>query len=219
MNPLRRLSKSLGYAALDVALPSTAWLRGPCRSTGSVHLTFDDGPHPTHTKDVLSALARHGARATFFVVGERVAAYPDLARQILEEGHALGHHSYAHLPPDSVTAAALRDELARTAALFEHALHHRARLFRPPHGKLTLGKLGAVLHRGERIVLWSSDPKDFAARRTQDTLDYFTRTPPRPGEIVLLHDVNPRTAEVVDALVPGLLRRGLRCAALSVTSR
>lgn len=202
-------ARRLVRRALDVALPTRLWLaRGP-RAAKAVHLTFDDGPHPEHTPAVLEALGRRGALGTFFVVGARAAAHPELVRAIVAQGHGLGHHSYHHRDPAMVGARELGREMARTVDLLESLVGYRPRLFRPPHGSLTPGKLLAAWTRGDAVALWSRDPADYGAPDAEATLCALARPALRGGDVVLLHDVNPRAARVVEALLPALAARGL----------
>ena len=134
MNVLRQGIRQL----LTACLPAERWLVRGRRAKGvggvAISLTFDDGPHPEYTPQVLDRLQTYGWKGTFFVVGERAAAHPDLIRRIVREGHELGNHSYTHSEPSQTTAAALIDEVRRTrdearcqsalAALREYAVAH-----------------------------------------------------------------------------------------------
>ncbi len=186
---------------------------GP-RDGRDVCLTFDDGPHPAHTPRVLDALARHGAPATFFLVGARAARHPELVRAIARAGHAIGQHSFWHRDPQRTSAVELADEIERTAALLASLTGDRPALFRPPHGKLTAGKLARVWRARHTAVLWNVDPRDFARPSAADALAFFRAAPPRPGDLVLLHDTHPRAAELVDGLAALILGQGLRFTAV-----
>ncbi len=202
-------TRQLVKRALETALPRRLFLvRGP-RDAGAIGLTFDDGPHPEHTPRVLDALARHGIRATFFLVGERAAAEPEIVRRIAREGHAVGHHSFHHGDPETTRAGELARESQRTADLLATLTGRRPALFRPPHGKLGAAKLAGAWRRGDTVVLWNVDPKDFASASASETLQRLAARPFEPGDIILLHDTNPRAAEVVDRVVPLVRRAGL----------
>lgn len=184
-------------------------VHGP-RDRPEVCLTFDDGPHPRHTPAVLEALRAAAVQATFFVVGARAATWPRLVRQVAFEGHVVGHHSFTHGRPDRTPADALAVEARRTSLLLQNLVGSPPRLFRPPHGKLTARKALSLWGAGQTIVLWSRDPKDFACGSAADVRAYFQVCPLRGGDIVLLHDVNPRAAEVLPWIVDHGRRRGLR---------
>ncbi|HZO11769.1 MAG TPA: polysaccharide deacetylase family protein [Polyangiaceae bacterium] len=195
MNALRQLVKR----SMMRTLPPWAFLaRGP-EDSGAVCLTFDDGPHPEHTPALLDVLAREHVPATFFVVGARARAHPNLVRRMAAEGHTVGHHSYSHGDPETTNARILAAEAAETSALLADILSEPPRLFRPPHGKLTVAKLVRLWARGQSIVLWNVDPRDYL----HPIVDFFSAQPLQSGDIVLLHDTHPHAA----AAIPFLARQ------------
>ncbi len=204
-SPLRQLIRR-GLAA---TLPRRLFMTSGPPASRSVALTFDDGPDPTHTPAVLDRLRALGIRATFFVIGHKAEAHPELLSRIAEEGHAIGHHSYTHRPPQETSALALVAEARRTSALLARVLGRRPRLYRPPHGKLTPGKLVGLWALGEIIVLWNRDPKDFALGAVDPIRRWFETEPLSAGDIVLLHDVHPHIAPALDAIADRAGRLGL----------
>ena len=196
-------------------IPSRRLLvRGPAKAP-TVYLTFDDGPDPDTTPRMLEILRRHAVRATFFVVGEKAAAHPELLRRVADEGHAIGGHTYFHRAPDAVNGQQLLDEVRRTDTLFQQILGRPSRLFRPPFGKLTLGKLWRLWAARRTIVLWNKDPKDFAASSAEQLADWFRNAPLAAGDIVLLHDTSAVTAEVLEEVILRTRRAGLSFAPLA----
>jgi len=175
----------------------------------SVALTFDDGPHPEHTAAVLDRLRALGVRATFFVIGHKAEAHPDLVARIAADGHEIGHHSFLHTPPAETSALKLVGEARRTSELLERLLGKRPSLYRPPHGKLTPGKLVGLWALRQTIVLWNRDPKDFACGATEPIRRWFETEPLAGGDILLLHDVHPHIAPALDAVVERAARLGL----------
>lgn len=191
-------------------------VRGPSTAGAAAYLTFDDGPDPDHTPQVLEALARSGARATFFVIGERAARCPELIHQIAREGHTIGHHSFSHALPGAISAAQLADEIARTDALLGPVPGPARRLFRPPYGVLTPAKLLAVWRAGYRVILWNVDPKDFDRSTTPErVLTWFGTHPIGPRDIVLLHDTGPNAAAILPELIGRARRDRLSISPLS----
>lgn len=167
-----------------------------------LHLTFDDGPDPEHTPRVLDLLAAHRARATFFLIGARAQAHPALVERILREGHVLGNHSWNHRHFDALPMAEQRDEIVRTDALLAAHDGRPAHDFRPPRGRLTRGLLLDCVRRGQRIAYWSYDSLDYSERTADELIASARRHPPRPGEIVLLHDDGERSLRLLEAMLP-----------------
>lgn len=175
-----------------------------------VALTFDDGPDPRSTPVMLDLLARHGVRATFFLVGKNVAANPGLAAEIAAAGHELAVHGLRHrlllkYPPGRV----YRD-LAYARALVASAAGVAPRWFRPPFGVLSTGAAVAARRLRMRTVLWSAWGRDWTAAATGDSVFSCVSRELAGGGTVLLHDTASDTAApdswraTVDA-VPRLL--------------
>jgi peptidoglycan/xylan/chitin deacetylase (PgdA/CDA1 family) len=194
---------------LAVALPRRSFLVRGAPESRTVCLTFDDGPHPAHTPRLLDALREHDVTATFFVIGARAAAYPQLARRIVDEGHCLGSHSYYHRPPEHTSPLALAAELARTRRELLNITGSSPRLFRPPRGQVSAAKLLRVLASGHTLVLWSLDPRDYASADTLEVQGFFAVNPPGAGDIVLMHDIHPHAARLLPGLVASTRARGL----------
>lgn len=204
----------LAKAALAAATPGDRLVvRGDPRSA-SVHLTFDDGPHPEHTPVLLDALAAAGATATFFVVGAQAEKRPDLVKRIVAEGHALGHHSYTHSSPPRTSARALLEEVKRTCDLLGDLVGYAPRLFRPPRGQITTEKLARLWLARQKVMLWNVDPRDFACATSDDLRAALVDRDLRGGDIVLLHDDHPRFAPLLPELARDLGQRGLKLRAL-----
>ena len=150
-------------------------------------LTFDDGPDPETTPRLLDLLRQHGARATFFLIGKRVARYPELVARIAAEGHAIGNHSWDHPALPGLPGAEVADQLRRTTAAIVAACAAAPALMRPPYGDQSFASYLAARRLGLGVVAWSvvgadwSDDKGATiAARILDGL--------HPGAIVLLHD-------------------------------
>jgi peptidoglycan/xylan/chitin deacetylase (PgdA/CDA1 family) len=154
--------------------------RGPER----VALTFDDGPTEL-TPAVLDLLGRHGARATFFVMGENVGGREAVLRRAVREGHEVGNHTWNHRPPGS----ALGDlaQLACTNAVIRHATGVRPRLFRAPFGEFSRSLGRAVGAAGMTPVAWDVDPRDWSGPGAEEIASRVLGQV-RAGSIVLLHD-------------------------------
>jgi peptidoglycan/xylan/chitin deacetylase (PgdA/CDA1 family) len=181
----------------------------------AVALTFDDGPGAV-TAGILEVLAAHGARATFDVLGERIAGGEGVLRRAVSAGHELGVHGWRHGDHRDHPWARARGA-GRTARLLAGVCGVRARVFRPPFGATNRRLEVAIAVHGLRTVLWDVDPRDFeepgAAVIAERTLAGV-----RPGSIVLLHDDRPEltpTIEALDVILRELSRRGLATATVS----
>ncbi len=201
--------------ALAATVPHRLFLtQGPC-CCGSVCLTFDDGPDPFVTPRLLDVLREHGVRATFFVIGEKVARHPEIVRRIAAEGHCVGGHSFHHGDPGLTSSRQLREEIRRTADLLAPLVGRKVTLFRPPHGKLTVSKLCRLWRAGQTIVLWNADPKDYSRAAAQEVRDWFEGHPLRGGDLVLMHDNVGHAIDVIPDLSEAIRASGLSFATVS----
>jgi peptidoglycan/xylan/chitin deacetylase (PgdA/CDA1 family) len=197
---------------MATTLPRRLFMTSGPPASGAIALTFDDGPDPVHTPAVLDRLRALGLRATFFVLGARAEAHPALVARIVEEGHALGHHSFAHGAPAETSALTLVGEARRTAELLRRIAGTSPRLFRPPHGKLTPAKLLGLWALGQTVVLWNRDPRDFAVGAVAPLRRWFETAPLAGGDILLLHDVHPHVAPALEGAAARVAALGLRFA-------
>jgi peptidoglycan/xylan/chitin deacetylase (PgdA/CDA1 family) len=194
---------------MEATLPRRRFMISGPPDSDAVCLTFDDGPHPELTPRLLDVLAESGVRATFFMVGRSVERYPQVVRRILDERHAVGGHSFTHGDPRATSARDLAAEVDRTEELFEKIAGRRSRLFRPPHGKLTPGKLWRLWRGGQSIVLWNVDPKDFECKSAGELRDRLDGATLHGGDVVLLHDTVPHAAQVLPEIIRSARARGL----------
>ncbi len=189
------------------------FVRGSEKSR-SVYLTFDDGPDPVRTTQVLDVLQKYSVQATFFVVGQQAAAHRNLLRRVAEMGHAIGGHTYYHHRPEQVNARQLMSEIHETDAVLRETLGITSPWFRPPFGKLTVGKLWRLWADRRTIVLWNRDPRDYRASTAREVIDWVQQNPISGGDVLLFHDTAPHTAAALDEIVPYLRKAGLDFAAL-----
>ena len=182
---------------------------GPADS-GVACLTFDDGPDPLTTPLVLDVLAEHRVPATFFVVGRQVADNPELLRRIASEGHLIGHHSWSHSEPSSTSCRALMTEVDQTRSLLTKLGVANSQWFRPPKGKLTASKMIGLWCKQQVVVLWSHDVRDYQAEDVHALGERFSRSPIASGDIVLLHDNQQQTAQVLSSVISETQQRGVR---------
>lgn len=186
-----------------------AWVLATGPTAGNaLYLTFDDGPHPEHTPRMLDLLARHEARATFFVIGERASEHPVLMRRIVEEGHALGNHSWSHPRFERLSRRERLDEVGRTDALLRSFDGRRRHDFRPPHGATPPGLLVDCARSGVRIVHWSYDSLDYSHRDPVDLVATLRDHPVQSGDVILMHDDSAHSHGMLSVLLPEWRRKG-----------
>jgi peptidoglycan/xylan/chitin deacetylase (PgdA/CDA1 family) len=209
--PMRQLARRW----LAALIPRKYYALSGTTDEPCVYLTFDDGPDPAVTPQILDALRDAGAVATFFLIGDRAERFPALVQRIAAEGHELAHHSYWHLDPRTVSSREFRDELRQCAGVFAAAGLAASRLVRPPNGKLTPGKLLRLWAEGYGVVLWNRDPRDYIAASADDLANWFEEHPLNAGDIILLHDTKACTAESLPRVIASIRRAGLRLATVS----
>ncbi len=183
-----------------------------------IAITFDDGPHPVYTPEILSILAEYGVRATFFVVGENAEWYPELVRRELAEGHEIGNHTYSHANlRKSGYDTVLTEILDMENAVYENA-EYRCHLLRPPGGLYG----DPVCHAAEmldyHVILWSIDTRDWA-HTPQKTIVNMVLDQVKSGDIILFHDYigggDSPTPDAIRQIIPALLARGYRFVTVS----
>ena len=189
-------------------LPQNRFMtRGPI--DGGVALTFDDGPHPEHTPRLLDLLDKQQIRATFFVLGRQAELYPELVLRMIDSGHEIGNHTWSHAEPGQLGTREFAQELDETASLIQEIAGQRPSLFRPPKGKLTLGKTAALLSRRQCIVLWDRDPRDYAAADGDAVVSSLLSAPIEHGNIVLMHDIHPHCITALPTYAKAVRDTGL----------
>jgi peptidoglycan/xylan/chitin deacetylase (PgdA/CDA1 family) len=182
---------------------------GP-RDSQAVALSFDDGPHPVFTHQILEILARYDARATFFPIGLSASGHGDVLAKAAAAGHEVGNHTWSHPYLPDLSAAGLREQIERTSDAVESATGSRPALTRPPYGSLTAEVLDKWTGFDERIVLWDVDSEDWA-RPGADAIARKTLKEIQPGSVVLMHDSGgdrSQTIQALPAIIEGCLERG-----------
>lgn len=181
----------------------------PGRGSGACFLTFDDGPHPVHTRQLLDLLERHRAQATFFLVGKHIEEAPEVASEIVRRGHALGNHSFHHKSFWGLPVRRQLAEIEATDRLLERLDGRSSHPFRPPQGRLTLPLALALVLRGRRTVLWTRDSKDYLLEAPA-VVERLSERTPSPGDVLLFHDDGPRALHVLEVMLPQWCSAGVR---------
>lgn len=179
-----------------------------------VALTFDDGPHPVFTPQVLRILDSYHVKATFFMIGSRMEQYPDVVREVVARGHAIGNHTYTH--PHEITACThgeLVQELERCQRVIQKLTGKRTHLFRPPRGHLDYAVLKVAGQEEYKTILWLVAAGDRNAP-TPELMAQRVEKYIRPGGIILLHDgrIDSRWKDVAATplIIQSLLKQGYR---------
>lgn len=186
----------------EEATQASTWEEGLPEQNRYVALTFDDGPQPETTARLLDGLRQRGASATFFLVGERAAAYPELVRRMKAEGHQVGSHTWSHVRLQGASAQTLLDETGRAQRVLTQILGEGSYWLRPPYGLLDEQERALV---EVPLIKWSVDPRDWESRDTAKVVEAVMGAV-KENSIVLLHDIYPTSVEaalqIVDALTP-----------------
>jgi peptidoglycan/xylan/chitin deacetylase (PgdA/CDA1 family) len=182
---------------------------------GTTALTYDDGPHPEVTPQVLDALAAAGAHATFFVVGARALEHPRILHRMRDEGHSVGTHTMGHL--DLATAAwdDARREIEDGRAAVEGILGRPVPLFRPPKGHLSIRSAMLLRAPRWRTHLWDTDAYDWQPDATARSIADAALSTGLDGRVVLLHDTVRASVEATERILDAARARDLTAAALA----
>ncbi|MBE0448612.1 MAG: polysaccharide deacetylase family protein [Actinobacteria bacterium] len=160
--------------------------RGPHESV--VAITFDDGPNPIYTPQILDILKEKGVKATFFVVGLHVRKYPDIARRIVAEGHDIGNHTYTHKDLVPATRRMVLAQAHKTDQVIKRITGASSSLFRPPRGIFSSAVRRLLVDKeGYRLILWTVSSVDWRRVSPRAILRRISRHT-RPGAILLFHD-------------------------------
>lgn len=178
---------------------------------GLIALTYDDGPTAENTYRILAALRQADARATFFMVGNRVESYPEVAAAVLAQGSEIGNHSYSHPDLTTLNASDLAAQFALTDKAIQDAAGITPVLVRVPYGALDSDVTAAA---GRPLIQWSVDTLDWKTRDAQTTVSTVLEQV-ADGDIILMHDLHEATAEASEILIPELAKRGFRMVTVS----
>lgn len=180
-----------GVLMTNAVLP-TSLMYGDVYYQGSqaekrVALTFDDGPNPPYTLQILDILSRHDVEATFFLIGKNVEKYPEVAREIVERGHRVGNHSFTHPDLLKMNAEQIAWEIDATTEIIERETGIRPTLFRPPHGFKDPVVLDKARERKLHVVQWTLIARDWKNPGVEQIADRIVSRI-QNGSIILLHD-------------------------------
>lgn len=176
----------------------------PNSSIKKVALTFDDGPHPKVTRQILDILKKYDAKATFFMLGSRVEYYPDIANEVKEAGHELGNHSWTHLDLSKASDERIQNEINNTSTIIEQATGKKVTVFRPPYGAFNDNVRAQTKLP---IILWDVDTLDWKYRDANKLLPII-KSDVKDGSNILMHDIHQSTADGLDSVLAFLKSEG-----------
>lgn len=188
---------AFGSARISSNYHVKAFCNNPSEREKKIALTFDDGPSE-FTLEVLALLKKYNAKATFFCIGKNIEKHPEIIKQIIEEGHLLGNHSYSHSKFfDFYNAKQIREEIQKTDALLEKYTSKKINFFRPPYGVTTPSIRRALNITGHKTIGWNIRSLD-GGTKNQDLIFNRLIKHISPGGIVLLHDTGKHSVLVLE---------------------
>ena len=175
-----------------------------------IALTFDDGPGE-YTEELINCLVENNAKATFFMLGQNVEAYPEIAKELSDAGMELGNHSYSH--PDLVTigAEAAAQQVSNTDAALKAATGFEATVMRPPGGSFNDSVKAAINHP---LIIWSIDTRDWATKSEDQTYQVVMDNA-QDGSVVLMHDIHEWSVKAAIRMIPDLIAKGFKLVTVS----
>lgn len=171
---------------------------------GKIALTFDDGPHPYYTEQILDGLKARGIKATFFVTGMNVEKHPEIIERMHEEGHLIGNHTFYHTQLNKKNREKFKEELIRTSEVISEITGEDVIYVRPPYGSWDK-KFETELNMFP--VLWTIDPLDWCSTNVACITENVVKKA-EENDIILLHDYYPSTVTAALNIVDELMEEG-----------
>lgn len=168
--------------------------------SNSIYLTFDDGPDPNVTPLLLDLLKTKNAKATFFLVGKNIEAYPELVSAIIANGHSIGNHSYDHKAFHKLALQTQLDQIITTNNLIEKITGAKCKLFRAPGGRLSFALFLSLIKLGITSVHWSKDSMDWQ-QNCEQAISNLVKKPIKNKDIVLLHDDDQKVLGITEYIL------------------
>lgn len=168
-----------------------------------VALTFDDGPYGKVTNRIVKTLKKHDARATFFVVGNRIPKYPEALKNAAKNGNQIGTHTYVHANLSKMKKSAIKKEMKNAISSIEKVIGEPPSILRPPYGSINNKVCETV---GLPMICWNVDTEDWKKKSKKAILKECKNI--SDGDIVLMHDLYTNTAVAVERLIPALKKKG-----------
>lgn len=185
-------------------------------SQKKIALTFDDGPHPQYTPEILDILKEYNIKATFFVVGQNVELHPEIVKRAISEEHDIGNHTFTHCHVSDTSFEAIINEIQSCEDTVYELCEYHVKLFRPPEGVLPDDVRNYAIGEDYAIILWSIDTYDWARAPISNIKRNITKNI-SSGDIILMHDYVPEsiTPQALRIIIPMLLEEGYQFVTVS----
>ena len=180
-----------------------------------VAMTFDDGPHGSNTPRLLDMLKQRKIKATFFIVGQCAAEYPDIMKRIVAEGHEIANHSWSHPQLAKMGEGGVTEQIGKTHDIIIQTTGVTPKVMRPPYGAFTQNQQGWAFRKwGYKCILWDVDPLDWKVRNAAHVKSQILAHAV-PGSIILAHDIHKSTIDAMPETLDGLTAKGLKFVTVS----
>ena len=180
-----------------------------------IAITFDDGPHGTLTPKLLDLLAARKIKATFYVVGQCVAEFPDILKRAAREGHEIASHSWSHPNLGKMSDDAVRDQLRKTDDIIKATIGVRPTNMRPPYGSITPRQKSWIHDEfGYKVIIWDVDPFDWKRPGSAVVTSRIVNQT-KPGSIILVHDIHAASVEAMPETLDQLTAKGFKFVTVS----
>ncbi|MDE7204959.1 MAG: polysaccharide deacetylase family protein [Lachnospiraceae bacterium] len=193
------IASAISVASIDPDPPNNTFV-----DARRVALTFDDGPHPVYTEQLLDGLKERGVKATFFVTGEHAELHPEIIKRMAEEGHLVGNHTYSHIQLTKNNRETYKEELIKTNEILKEITGQEVQYVRPPYGswdKSFEQELNMF------PVLWSVDPMDWCSENVSRITEKVV-SKVKENDIILMHDYYDTSVAAALRVVDKLLDEG-----------
>lgn len=185
-----------------------------------IAISFDDGPHPKYTTQILDLLKEYDIKATFFVLGKHAELYPEIIKRQILEGHEIGNHSYSHVNMKKVSNKVIKEEYQKTQEIIYSISNTKPKIFRPPYGNYNNEIIKIVTNDDSSVILWTyyQDSKDWSNPGI-DAIINTTLSKIQNGDIILFHDYvykpESHTVEALKTILPQLIDEGYKFVTIS----
>jgi peptidoglycan/xylan/chitin deacetylase (PgdA/CDA1 family) len=182
-----------------------------------IALTFDDGPHPRYTSQILDLLDSYGIKATFFVVGVNAENYPNALSEVIKRGHEIGNHTYTHPHVSCLNTDTLTAEVENCESMIYGLTDYKTKLFRPPEGMIDTDVREVLRSLDYKVIMWDIDTRDWAHESPEKIAENVISNI-SSGDIILMHDYiayESPTVEALNLFVPVLLEKGYKFVVIS----